>query len=276
MQCPRPVTIKNPAIAQRCGGLVCVQSDGSYLYEDGELLPPTIQVPCGHCIICQDSRRDAWTARMILESLDHVCSWFITLTYNEDSVPPFLCRADLTKFLKRLRSRQSFRYFACGEYGSKGSRPHFHAILWFDTMIEQSDIDTLLAQSWSYGFTMAKLANVDNMRYVAKYTVKSAVEHPDIFPAPYAVMSRRPGIAGPWFDSNCAFFHDFLALPNGRHEKLPRYFLDKLDPVEQIQVKRFARNYAELQPKISESEKALRLADLERSVHRSYLRKYGK
>lgn len=276
MQCPHPVTIKNPAIEQNCGVLIGVQSDGSYLFNDGELVPGTISVPCGHCVICQNAKRDMWTARMQLETLDHVCSWFITLTYNEDNCPPFLCRADLTKFLKRLRNRLPFRYFACGEYGDRGSRPHFHVIVWFDSLVDQSGIDKLLADTWLYGFTMAKPANVQNMRYVAKYTVKSTIDVPFPQPAPYAVMSRRPGIAGPWFESNSKYFHDFLSLPDGSHEKLPRYFLDKLDPVEQIQIKRFSRNYAELRPVLSESEKILRLTNLERSVFRSYRNKYGK
>lgn len=276
MQCPHPVTIKNPAIAQRVGGLVSIQDDGSYIYDDGEVLPSKIQVPCGSCIICQNARRDAWAARMQLETLDHVCAWFVTLTYNEEYCPPYLCRADLTKWLKRLRNRIPFRYFACGEYGARGSRPHFHVICWFDSLVEQCQIDSLLVDTWQYGFTMAKPANVQNMRYVAKYTVKSAVEVPFPQPQPYAVMSRRPGIAGSWFLSNCNFFHDFLALPDGSHEPLPRYFLNMLDPVEQIQIKRFARVYAEQQPQLSDSEKDLRLINLERSVYRSYLSKYGK
>lgn len=276
MHCPYPVTIKNPAIEQHGGVLLGVQSDGNYLYEDGELVPGTIQVPCGHCIICQNARRDMWAARMQLENLDHVCGWFCTLTYNEDNCPPFLCRADLTKWLKRVRKRYQVRYFACGEYGSQGQRPHFHVILWFDTVVQQHDIDDLLNVTWFYGFTQAKPVNSDNMRYVAKYTVKEHLETPPVFPSPYAVMSRRPGIAGPWFASNSKYFHDFLALPDGKHSSLPRYFMDKLDPVEQIQIKRHSREFAESLPVLSDTDKYLRLTNLERSVYRSYIRKYGK
>ena len=276
MQCPYPVSIKNPAIEQHGGILIGVQSDGNYLYEDGELVPGTILVPCGHCIICQNARRDMWAARMQLENLDHVCGWFCTLTYDEDNCPPYLCRADLTKWLKRVRKRYQVRYFACGEYGSLGSRPHFHVILWFDTMLGQDDIDQLLNVTWTYGYTMAKPVNSDNMRYVAKYTVKEHLRTPPVFPAPYAVMSRRPGIAGPWFASNSNYFKDYLALPDGKHSPLPRYFLDKLDPVEQIQIKRHSREFAESLPVLSDTDKFIRLFNLERSVYRGYIRKYGK
>lgn len=276
MQCPYPVTITNPALKDCQGSLVDFDKDGNYVFDTGEVLPFKIQVPCGHCIVCQNNRRDAWTARMQLETLEHTCAWFVTLTYNEDSCPPYLCRADLTKWLKRFRRRRDFRYFACGEYGDLGNRPHFHVIMWFDELLQQVDIDNLLADTWKYGFTLAKPANVDNMRYVAKYTVKVFKEIPYPVPSPYAVMSRKPGIAGSWWQSNSKYFTDYLALPDGSHESLPRYFLEKLDPVEQIQVKRHARNYAELQSKLSDSEKQLRLVNLERSLYRRYVHKYGK
>lgn len=37
----------------------------------------------------------------------------------------------LQKFFKRLRKKfgEGIRYFACGEYGSKNGRPHYHALL---------------------------------------------------------------------------------------------------------------------------------------------------
>lgn len=278
MQCPYPVTIKNPAIEQHGGILLGVQSDGSYLFEDGELVPPTISVPCEHCIICQNRRRDEWAARMELESLDHVCSFFVTLTYNEDYVPPFLCKRDLTNFFKRFRKIEPFRYFACGEYGSDSltQRPHFHVIMWFDKLFSKLDIEAMLSRTWKFGFFCVDETTRNRMRYVAKYTVKSVVEIPDGYPSPYAVMSRNPGIAGSWFDSNCKFFHEYLALPSGHREQLPRYFMNKLQDVEQIQIKRHRREHAELAPQLSETDKFLRLKNLERSLYRSYRLKYGK
>lgn len=276
MQCPHPITIKNPALEQCSAQLVRCESDGSYLTTLGELIPPTITVPCGKCIICQNARRDMWTARMQLEHLDHTCGWFVTLTYNEEMVPPYLCRADLRNWCKRVRKFVPFRYFACGEYGSHGGRPHFHVIMWFDVLIQQNDIDKLISDTWRMGFHTAKPVNRDNMRYVAKYTVKSAVEHPDSYPAPFAVMSRRPGIASNFYSSNLMFNMDYLALPDGSHVPTPRYFLDKMDPVQQIQIKRHRREYAELSPQLDPAAQDLRLINLERSMYRKYIRKYGK
>lgn len=276
MRCPYPVTIRNPRLRDYPGSSLIVQIDGTFLTPDGELLEPSMQVPCGRCVICQNARRDAWAARMELENQGHVCGWFITLTYNEESVPPYLCKADLKNWCKRIRKRIQFRYFACGEYGPQGNRPHFHVIAWFDKLLEQFDIDKLVSDTWKFGFFTCKPVNRDNMRYVAKYTVKSVIETPESYPAPYAVMSRRPGIASNWYDSNCSFFMEFLALEDRRREPIPRYFLEKMDPVEQIQVKRHRREFAERQPKLSDSDMDLRLVNLERRLIRQYNRKYGK
>lgn len=275
MQCPHPITIKNPALDQNFPYLVRCESDGSYLTDEGELIPPTISVPCGRCIVCQNNRRDAWAARIELENRTHVSGWFVTLTYNEESCPPFLVKRDLQNFFKRLRKRIPCRHFSCGEYGDRGNRPHYHCIIWFDIQVSESELDSLVFDTWKFGFHQVKPVNLDNIRYVAKYTVKSHLEFPDAFPPPFAQMSRRPGIASNWWDSNIGYFHEFLKLERKR-EQLPRYFLDKLDPVEVIQIKRHKREHAEALPELSETDKNLRLINAERSMYRSYIRKYGK
>lgn len=276
MQCPFPITIKNPAIEQKAGVPIDVMPDGSRVYSDGEVLPESITVPCGKCVVCQNNRRDAWAARLELEARGHVCTWFVTLTYNEESLPPFLVKRDLQLFFKRLRKQLPLRYFACGEYGSRGDRPHYHALIFFDVRIDQNACYDLVSQAWKYGFVMVDEATQGRMRYVAKYTVKAFLEVPDSMPKPFAIMSRKPGIASSWFESNIKYFHDYLVLESGKREQLPRYFLDKLDPVEVIQIKRNKRNYAEGMEKISDAEKQLRAINLERRLRRQYVRKYGK
>lgn len=48
---------------------------------------------------------------------------------------PMLSKSDLQKFLKRLRKAygKKVRYFACGEYGPKTFRPHYHLLFFFDS-----------------------------------------------------------------------------------------------------------------------------------------------
>lgn len=276
MQCVRPVTIKNPLLKEKFGVPVDTLPDGSAVYDDGEVVPGVITVPCGKCVICQNARRDAWAARLELESRSHVCTWFVTLTYNEESCPPFLVKKDLQNFFKRLRKKIPCRHFSCGEYGSQFDRPHYHCIIFFDTLLSKEQCYQLVLESWPYGFIMVDEATPGRMRYVAKYTVKSIYDFPESFPRPFAQMSRRPGIASQWFDSNISYFHEFLQLESGKREPLPRYFLNKLDPVEVITIKRNKREYAEHQDQINESQKQLRAADLERRLYRQYIRRYGK
>jgi len=113
-----------------------------------------MEVPCGRCIGCRIKRSKDWAIRCVHEASLHEKNCFITLTYNEEHVPPSLVKRDFQLFMKRLRRAyplQKIRYFHCGEYGSvckncglserfcfrRGcqkyvkalGRPHFHACL---------------------------------------------------------------------------------------------------------------------------------------------------
>lgn len=89
---------------------------------------------CRKCLPCLVTRRQEWTARLLLEMKYNLRIYYVTLTYNQVHLPPreSLSRKDLRNFLKRLRKNTNarLRYFACGEYGDKSGRPHYH-ILFF-------------------------------------------------------------------------------------------------------------------------------------------------
>lgn len=118
MACDYPITIKNP--------------------KNGEYIP----VPCRKCPPCLASRTNSWVFRMMQEYKEHERAYFVTLTYDTQYVPltpkgyMSLDKSDLQKFFKRLRkiislSHQSVvKYYACGEYGSRTLRPHYHIILY--------------------------------------------------------------------------------------------------------------------------------------------------
>lgn len=108
---------------------------------------PYVVIPCGKCIGCRLEYSRQWANRCMLELQYHASAYFVTLTYDDYSVPisyypdpntaeampsMTLCKRDLQLFLKRLRfkfSDQSIRFFACGEYGPATWRPHYHIIL---------------------------------------------------------------------------------------------------------------------------------------------------
>lgn len=108
-----------------------------------------IRIPCGQCLGCRLDYSKTWADRCMLELQYHDSAYFITLTYNEEHVPKSmssdpatgeagsptmtLYKRDFQLFIKRLRKRfpnDNIRYFACGEYGEKFFRPHYHAIIY--------------------------------------------------------------------------------------------------------------------------------------------------
>lgn len=105
-------------------------------------------VPCGQCHHCRQNLRRKKTSRLVLESQMHEHIIFLTLTYSEAFLPRqyvdpvtgeyfshdlgVLDKRAIQLFLKRLRKSlppRSLRYFACGEYGTIKSRPHYHLVL---------------------------------------------------------------------------------------------------------------------------------------------------
>ena len=95
----------------------------------------SFQVSCGNCYACWINHRRDWVARMLLENQSHKRSVFVTLTYSDQNLPSkgHIVKKDLQDFFKRLRyflGEDKIKYFACGEYGEKRFRPHYHAIIW--------------------------------------------------------------------------------------------------------------------------------------------------
>ena len=121
------------------------KSDFKYENPDYEY----ISIPCGHCIGCRLKYSRIWADRCMVEASYHEDNVFLTLTYDNDHLPKPLDyitdtgerkvspvnpleKRELQLFIKRLRKKfpeQRIRYFACGEYGGKTMRPHYHLIL---------------------------------------------------------------------------------------------------------------------------------------------------
>lgn len=232
-------------------------TDGTVTLKELPESTQPMQVACGHCIGCRQSRAAAWTLRAKLEMQQHSSAVFTTLTYNNDNCPPQLHYADFQSWLKRLRERlrpttaRPIRFFACGEYGEQRGRPHYHAILYG---VDQSS-DQLIEETWGLGNTRTRTADDASLGYTAGYTAKklctrreiSYVEKVDAetgeflgyerrittlqrdrftdelvaVTAPFLKMSRRPGIGGHarhWPES----WREF-AIYNGHKVSVPRY-----------------------------------------------------
>lgn len=209
--------------------------------------------------------------RCVLEARLHDRNSFITLTYNDEHLPKdkSLDKTHLQKFFKRLRKQKGrFKYYACGEYGDRTQRAHYHACLFgmdFDDKIEFQKINdsTLyiseeLNKIWGYGNTSIGELTFESAAYCARYVLKKktglskCVQHTrldeetgELIPVvqPYAVMSLATAIAKQWLSKNHGDIYnadkDFLVL-RGKKLKPPKYFdniYDTIDPERLARIK---------------------------------------
>ena len=177
-----------------------------------------LDLPCGQCIGCRLERSRQWAMRCVHEAECFSQNCFITLTYDDDHLPPdgSLCLSDFQKFLKRLRKRfGKLRFFHCGEYGENLKRPHYHAcifgfdfpdkVFWSERNGNKYYRSAALEELWPLGFSMVGDVTFESAAYVARYILKKvngdlAKDHYDGKRPEYVTMSRRPGIGKTWFD----------------------------------------------------------------------------
>lgn len=206
-----------------------------------------VPIPCGKCLGCKLSYSRDWAVRCVLESLDHSCNSFITLTYNEVSCPKRLVKKDFQDFMKRFRARHpglEIRFFACGEYGSLNGRPHYHAVIFGydfpDKMpLIKSDKNMLytsdeLSSLWTFGISSIGEVSLESCAYVARYSMKKASSSKG---DEFLLMSRRPGLGASWFldHKDIIYLSDHIYGRFGKSHvaSVPRYF-DKLAERENI------------------------------------------
>ena len=179
------------------------------------------QVPCGKCVGCKIDYSRNWANRMILELRDSGCGIFLTLTYNDDSLPKngfgdhTLSKRDLQLFWKKLRKAfpdVRIRYFVAGEYGPKTLRPHYHAIVYglsvasfpdayvqrFNNLGQPLYTSPALARIWGNGFILFSDVTWHTCSYVSRYVLKKGFglnEYGDEGVVPeFVLSSRKPGI----------------------------------------------------------------------------------
>lgn len=216
-----------------------------------------VTVPCGQCIGCRLERSRQWAMRCVHENQLHTESMFITLTYSDDHLPfdGGLRKEHFQKFMKRLRARyenRTIRYFHCGEYGSQGGRPHYHALIFgldfVDKIFVQERrghriyISPTLSELWPFGLHEIGTVTFESAAYVARYIVdkvtgEAAADHyqsvdlngeiHSISPE-YVTMSRRPGIGADWYEKyHSDVFPSDEVVIRGKTMKPPAYY-DKL------------------------------------------------
>lgn len=168
--------------------------------------------------------------------------------------------------MKRVRKRfpQKIRYYACGEYGEKFYRPHFHGLLfnldfsdkvfWKTVNGERLYVSETLSELWPFGQASLGDLTYASAGYCTRYVMKKmtgdkADEHywrinpltqQLVRQAPeFQRCSRRPGIGAGWFAKykNDCFPSDFVIV-DGMKKPVPQYYINKLTEEEHQQYKR--------------------------------------
>lgn len=159
-------------------------------------------VNCRKCAECKMARAKEWAVRLYSEMKSNPIACFISLTYKDP--PKTLVKADLQNFIKRLRKDYQLKYFACGEYGDKYLRPHFHAILFgvnftdkklFSKSAKGKDIwisDTL-TKYWPDGIHTIQECNFATMIYTSLYAQKDKKILPDGLLPEFNLFSKGLG-----------------------------------------------------------------------------------
>jgi hypothetical protein len=183
---------------------------------------------------CRIQHTREWAVRLVHELDSYDAASFTTLTYDDEHIPKAgsLVKRDLQLFFKRLRKAgREFRYYACGEYGGKFQRPHYHIIFFGQSFMKKDD--PLLREVWPYGFNYSGTVTYDSCRYVAGYCIDK-LSGP-LADAAYA-SNERPfqlqskGLGRDWCDKNADQIKsgkEFTSL--GRPIGLPAYYKRRLD-----------------------------------------------
>lgn len=203
-----------------------------------------IKIPCGKCIGCKLEHSRQWAVRCMHEKRMHSASCFLTLTYDNKHLPKgnTLVKRDLQLFMKRLRKvfGNGVRFFACGEYGEKTARPHYHVLLLNSDFMDKKPVSyrsehpyytsSLLSKLWTAGSHIIGNVDFDSAAYVARYCTKKitgpkAVAHYAGRQPEFLVMSRRPGIGSGYLEKYRSelYTHD-NCIVNGVESSLPRFY----------------------------------------------------
>lgn len=216
-----------------------------------------VKLPCGKCLHCRLEYARNWAIRCMHEAMMHEDNCFITLTYTDSNLPhyglieyPTVKLEDLQKFMKRYRNyldkeykkNKKIKYFACGEYGEKHERPHYHVCIFGHDFEDKERCEKsvsgcvqydskILTDIWKLGMTKVGELNFESAGYVARYQLKKHVyEKPEEWynhrEKEFLVMSRKEGIGLKFLEKyeNDVFNNDAIITRKGLTGRPPKYY----------------------------------------------------
>lgn len=234
-----------------------------------------LKLPCGKCTECRSARAVEWAIRAKHEIALHDENSFLTLTYNNESLPSnFIDRDPFQKFMKRLRkhTKSPLRYMVSHEYGSKTKRPHHHAIIFGwnpkgqyeptrtksgETIFRSPELEKL----WTHGNSSVGTANERTAYYIASYALKGAKHEIQLPTGEIEIVndkfdcSRRPAIGLNYLIKNQTYL-------TSSETPLPRYYAKLLKEASELH-----ENYNRTPQQQKRFEK---LKDINPTLHEHY------
>lgn len=263
-----------------------------------------LHIPCGKCKECRLNKSRDWANRCMQEMKQWDHNYFLTLTYDNEYLPTTmgvdvetgevvewgtLRFSDLTKFMKDLRryykyhfNHDNIREFACGEYGDKMGRPHFHPIL-FNLPIKDLEphhrnklgnmiyTSNTISKIWKKGIVGICEANWETACYTARYVMKKQkgiTKGLVWFPGEKRLIaglepegirpSRKPGIGANYYKDNKDWMYEndemFVKTKNGVQTVKPCSYYDRCfdmeNPEEMKAIKERRRRNLEIAKKM--------------------------
>lgn len=233
-----------------------------------------IPIPCGSCFCCRLDIQKAAIDRMFCAWKCHSVSAFVTFTYDDEHLifqdgfrQPTLSKDDLHKYLDNIRHllhKVKFEYYACGEYGDKFNRPHYHVLFFgLDYQLHKSFFE----QSWKKGSVKVLPVQSGSFRYVAKYLSKpyskeyNDIQYYDIgLIPPFRKMSRGLGVKV-YLDHLDEIRDNGFFVFCGRRISVSRYYFNKLLAYNDRLVLAREKSIDDNRRRLSEDAKRFNLSD---------------
>lgn len=270
---------------------------------------PISRYPCRKCLPCLHRRQQEWVARLIEELRQHEYNYFVTLTYDEPSVPADeygqMCfdSARIIKLHRDLRKRyqdgrfrppltdiidapkyislpldQEIKYYVTSEYcPTSTERPHYHAI-YYNLGVDLYTAELLFKSLWPEGYVTVYEAKEGAAGYISKYLIKDNTTtdsyQDDTRMSPISIMSK--GLGKSYVKRMMQFHQDDprnrqYYQSHGEKKVLARYYKEKLFTKEFRQENMF--RYQELRGRIKDKYRQLQYDDPELYVRVLYERR---
>lgn len=207
-------------------------------------------VPCGRCPPCKKRRVDGWVFRLLQEDKVSTSAHFVTLTYEPKFVPispngfMTLDKDAFPLYMKRLRklTTNKLKYYACGEYGTKNKRPHYHAII-FNVPDAEMFYEAWKKDGQHFGQVVVGEVTGNSIAYTMKYIDKGPnveglfkgwkpfVGRDDRLKE-FALMSKGMGLS--YCTDRIKRYHKddlsrtYITVDGGYKIAMPRYYKDKI------------------------------------------------